>query len=116
MPTFEPTTVEAVEAELDLKVPANSTRMAQVVAVANGYVRRTHRDPVDSDGVPVEWPADKKLGAARLAAGIYRDANAPGISEGQFGGAVQESARRRVTDIAIEQLLQIGRFAPPVAL
>ncbi|GAT87967.1 hypothetical protein CVCC1112_2626 [Paenarthrobacter nicotinovorans] len=116
MPTFEPTTTEAVTEELDLKVSPDAKRLALVVAVTNSYVRRTHTDPVDSSGESVEWPADKRLGAARLAAGLYRDANAPGITESQFGGAVQEAVKRRVTDIAIEQLLQIGRFAPPVAL
>lgn len=110
---FDPVTVAEATKELDLKTGLDASRLQEVVDVTNVYVRRRHADPVGPDGLPVPWPADYRLGAARLAAGLYRDANAPGISESQFGGAVAEAIKRRVTDIAIEQLLEIGRFAGP---
>lgn len=112
-PTYDPTTPELVTLELGLQhLNPNDKQLAEVVAATNAFVRRYHSDPLDADGQPVEWGADKRLGAARLAAGLYRNANAPGVSDNGFG-ATSDVAFRRATDILIEQLLRIGRFAPP---
>lgn len=110
---YDPTTPELVALELGLQnLNPNDRQLKEVVAATNAFVRRYHRDPVDQDGQQIEWGADKRLGAARLAAGLYRNANAPGISDNGFG-ATSDVAFRRATDILIEQLLRIGRFAPP---
>lgn len=69
---------------------------------ATAYVERFH-------GKRDEWPADYRLGALRLAAGLYRDKANPGITEPFSSGNVM----RRATDIQIEQLLELGRFAMP---
>lgn len=110
---FDPTTVEAVKTELGLATGADDTKLLALVAATNAYVRRYHPDPTDADGLPVAWPADQRLGAARLAAGLYRNSNAPGISDNGLGGAASDTAFRRATDVLIEQLLRIGRHAPP---
>lgn len=69
---------------------------------AYAYVLRSH-------SAREEWPGDYQLGAIRLAAGLYRDKGNPGITEPFSQGNVL----RRATDVQIEQLLQIGRFALP---
>lgn len=109
----DPTNVEAVKVELGLQIPANDGKLVAAVEAANEYVRRYHADPVDAAGNAIEWPATRRLGAAKLAAGLYRNANAPGITDNGLGGPVSDTAFRRATDVLIEQLLQIGRFAKP---
>jgi len=113
MAQFDPTTVTAAALELGVAGAGNDTKLATYVAATNAYVRRYHSDPTDAAGVPVEWPADHRLGAARLAAGLYRNANAPGITDNGAGG-ISDTAFRRATDVLIEQLLRIGRYAPPM--
>lgn len=80
----------------------NADDLALARDAAYAYVVRAH-------GVLESWPADYKLGAIRLAAGLFRDKANPGVTE-PFG---QQNAHRRATDIQIEQLLELGRFAPP---
>ena len=82
---------------------ADDERIRAAVEAANAYVRRYRGD--------VPWTADMELGAAKLAAGLVRDGYKPTIGEGweQNGNVFA-----RVTDVEIEQLLRIGRFAPPV--
>jgi len=110
----DPTTAAAVKLELGMpNIPENDVRLQSLVKATNAYIRRYHTDPVDGAGLPVEWPDDKRLGAARLAAGLYRDQNKPGITDNGLGGQIPDSAFRRVTDVLIEQLLRIGRFSPP---
>lgn len=113
MAVHDPTTVPAVVTELGLSIPSNDSKLVALVAATNAYVRRYHADPIGPDGAPVEWAADHRLGAAKLAAGLYRNANAPGITDNGLGGAASDQAFRRATDVLIEQLLRIGRFAPP---
>lgn len=110
---FDPTTVDAAALEAGLAGAGGDAKLAAAVAAANAYVRRYHTDPTDAAGEPVQWSADKQLGAARLAAGLYRNANAPGITDNGLGGPVSDTAYRRATDVLIEQLLRIGRYAPP---
>lgn len=58
-----------------------------------------------------EWPANVKLGATMLAARIYRRRNSPaGVESLGEMGPVYVS--RNDPDLA--QLLQIGRYAPPM--
>ena len=110
----DPTTAEAVRLEAGQpNMPINDVRLVSVVKATNAYVRRYHKDPLDELGQPVEWPDDMRLGAARLGAGLLRDQNKPGITDNGLGGQIPDSAFRRVTDVLIEQLLRIGRFAPP---
>ena len=108
----DPTTAEAVKLELGLSIPANDVKLTDAVAAANGYVRRYRDEPLDAAGNLIEWDASARLGAAKLAANLYRNRNAPGISEGNLGQS-NDQAYRRATDVLIEQLLRIGRFAPP---
>ena len=75
-------------------------------------MRRYRDEPVDEQGTPIEWDASARLGAAKLAANLYTNRNAPGISENSLGQSTDQ-AYRRATDVLIEQLLRIGRFAPP---
>lgn len=110
---YDPTTAEAVKIELGLQIPSNDGKLGNAVAAANEYVRRYHADPVDAAGTPIEWPASYRLGAAKLAAGLYRNANAPGITDNGLGGPGADTTFRRATDVLIEQLLRIGRFSPP---
>jgi hypothetical protein len=109
----DPTTAELVRIELGLQIPTNDSKLLTYVAAANEYVRRYHTDPVDAAGTPIEWPASYRLGAAKLAAGLYKNSNAPGITDNGLGGPVSDTQYRRATDVLIEQLLRIGRFAPP---
>lgn len=76
--------------------------LALAKAAAIAYVERYH-------GKRAEWPDDYRLGAIRLAAGLYRDKASPGVTE-PFGNA---NVLRRATDVQIEQLLQLHRFAGP---
>lgn len=106
-----PTTAEAVKTELQIAtLNANDPKLVEAVDAANAYVLRYHPKPTEPDGSV--YRADHRLGAARLAAGLYRNANRPGISDNN-NGMSNDQAYRRATDILIEQLLQIGRFAPP---
>lgn len=97
----------AVKAELALTAPADDPKLAAAVAATIAYVARYHSEPTSG-----EWPADYQLGAAKLAANLYRNANSPGV--GEAFGISNDTAYRRATDIQIEQLLRIGRFAAPV--
>lgn len=103
------TTPELVADELSLSAPADNAKLARAVAAAVAYVARYHSEPV-GDGAA--WPMDYVLGATKLAANLYRNANAPGVAEAF--GATADTAYRRATDVQIEQLLRIGRFAPPM--
>lgn len=80
----------------------NDKDLALARDAAYAYVLRFHEDRET-------WPADFTLGAIRLAAGLYRDKANPGVTE-PFGSS---NTLRRATDVQIEQLLQIGRFAAP---
>lgn len=73
---------------------------------ADAYVRRYLDEP------DTGWTADQKLGGLLLAVGLYRDKATPGVIE-QYG-TIERAAYRRATDIQIEQLLRIGRYAKPV--
>ncbi len=75
-------------------------KLAKEAAIA--YVERFH-------GIRDKWPADYQLGAVRLAAALYRDKANPGATD-PFGTG---NVLRRATDVQIEQLLQVGRFAAP---
>ncbi|GAB2558778.1 hypothetical protein [Leucobacter ruminantium] len=81
-------------------IDAEALALAKAAAIA--YVVRHH-------GALEAWPADYQLGALRLAAGLYRDKANPGTTD-PFGNA---NVHRRATDIQIEQLLEVGRFARP---
>ena len=85
--------------------PEKVTR-AKDAAIA--FVLRRKADPTETDPAGT-WPADFKLGALRLAVGLYRDALKPGVAEPFAQGNVYA----RATDVQIEQLLQIGRFSLP---
>lgn len=76
--------------------------LERAIAASQSFVERYH-------GTRDEWPDDYRLGAVRLATGLYRDAAQKGLVE-PFG---QSNTARRATDIEIEQLLRIGRFALP---
>jgi hypothetical protein len=108
----DPTTVDAVKLELGMQIPANDAKLVGAVNAANAYVRRYREDPTDELGAPTEWDAAARLGAARLAAGLYRNANAPGITDNGLGMS-SDQAYRRATDVLIEQLLRVGRHSPP---
>jgi hypothetical protein len=112
---FDPTDVAAVKLELGMpNIPNNDQKLVALVAATNAYVRRYRTDPIDPVTLqPVAWDDAARLGAARLAAGLYRNANSPGITDSGLGGAASDTAFRRVTDVLIEQLLRIGRHAPP---
>lgn len=105
--------VTPAAAILELQQPAlnpSDPRLLAAVDAANAYVLRYHPAPTSADGET--WRADHRLGGARLAAGLYRNGNRPGISDNN-NGMSNDQAYRRATDVLIEQLLQIGRFGPP---
>lgn len=102
------TTAELVKEELSLTAPAENAKLAQSVAAAVSYVARYHREPTEGTA----WPADYVLGATKLAANLYRNANAPGV--GEAFGVSSDTSFRRATDVQIEQLLRIGRFSRPM--
>lgn len=104
----EVVTAAAVKTELALTAPADEPKLLDAVAAAAAFVARYHTAPADNQ----PWPADYRLGAVKLAANLYRNSNSPGVSEA-FGGA-GDQAFRRATDVQIEQLLRIGRFAAPL--
>lgn len=56
------------------------------------------------------WDDSCHQGAVQLAAGLYRDRATPGIAEGWESAG---NVFARLTDVRIEQLCRIGRFAPP---
>lgn len=101
-------TADQVIADLGLKVAPSDPKLAQCVAATVAYVSRYHEAPAGD----ADWPDDYRLGAIRLAAGLYRNANSPGVSEAF--GIGSDQAFRRATDVQTEQLLRIGRFAPPM--
>lgn len=100
-------TPAAVKTELALTAPADDPKLLTCVEATKAFVARYHTAPADD----AAWPADYQLGAVKLAANLYRNSNSPGISEAF--GATSDVAYRRATDVQIEQLLRIGRFAPP---
>lgn len=102
------TDAAAVKAELALTAPADDPKLSEAVAATVAYVARYHTAPADG----AEWPADYRLGAAKMAANLYRNSNSPGV--GEAFGISNDTAYRRATDVQIEQLLRIGRFAAPV--
>lgn len=104
----EVTTAAAVKAELGLSAPAEEPKLVAAVAATIAFVARYHESPPEG----TDWNADYTLGATKLAAGLYRNANSPGVSE-TFGMG-SDTAFRRATDVQIEQLLRIGRFSPPM--
>lgn len=83
------------------------------VAATKAYVARLHTTPTTGTPPVVAWPADYKLGAIKLAAGLIRNGFSASIAPDPLDGQTQ-AALGRVSDIEIEQLLQIGRFAPTV--
>lgn len=106
-----PTDPAAVAEELQLpEMNRNDKRLQSAVAAANEYVLRYHPEPTARDGK--DWRADHKLGAALLGAGLYRAANRSGISDNGLGMS-HDQAYARATDVRIEQLLQIERYAVP---
>ncbi|MFJ2370876.1 hypothetical protein [Microbacterium sp. NPDC087665] len=104
MPEPEATLIDegAVRAACGLPASGEDGELTRAIAAARAYVERYH-------GVRATWPDDYRLGAIRLATGLYRDAAQKGMAE-PFG---QSNTARRATDIEIEQLLRIGRFAGP---
>lgn len=106
-----PTDAAAVGVQLQLpNVNTNDQKLKDATDAANAFVLRSHPEPTAADGE--KWRADHRLGAAMLGANLYRNANRPGVSDNGFGVS-SDQAYRRATDILIEQLLQIERFAPP---
>lgn len=89
-------------AELLPDVRGTQKERTAAVDAANAYVARYRGND--------EWTADTLLGAAMLARGIIRDGYTPAIGEGWEQNA---SVFARLTDVRIEQLLRLGRFAPP---
>lgn len=81
----------------------NAGQLAGIVAATNAYIKRYRGD--------TPWTDDTMLGAAQLARGLWRDGYSPSIGE---GWEQQGNVFARLTDVKIEQLLRIGRFAPPV--
>lgn len=106
-----PTDAGAVADQLQLPaINRNDARLVAAVDAANAYVLRYHPEPTAKDGE--KWRADHRLGAAMLGAGLYRAANKAGISDNGLGMS-SDQAYARATDVRIEQLLQIERYAPP---
>lgn len=106
-----PTTAAAIADELQLpEINRNDARLKMAADAANDYVLRYHPEPTAADGE--KWRADHRLGAALLGAGLYRAANRSGISDNGLGMS-NDQAYARATDVRIEQLLQIERFAIP---
>lgn len=86
------------------------------VAATKAYVARYHDTPyVDPTGDPlvVNWPYDYKLGAVKLATALVKSGFSAAINADPSDPLVQSSLGR-LTDIEIEQLLEIGRFATPL--
>lgn len=63
----------------------------------------------DKLGEQEMWSARQRLGAVKLAAGLFRDQAQVGLVE----ALSDMNVRRRATDIEIEQLLRIGRYELP---
>lgn len=106
-----PTDAAAVVEELQLPhLNESDKRLQRAVKAANAFVLRSHPEPTGEDGET--WNEDHALGAAMLAANLYRNANRPGVSDNGLGMS-NDQAYRRATDVLIEQLLQIERYAPP---
>lgn len=96
-------TPERAVALSGLNVTASDPRLVAIVDATNAFVRRYRgTEP---------WTADTELGAATLARGLWRDGYAPAVGE---GWEQQGNVFARLTDVKIEQLLRIGRFARPV--
>lgn len=94
----------ALDADIDL-----------AVAATTAYVARYHDTPyVDptADPLVVAWPADYKAGAVKLAASLVRSGFSATLNSDPADPLVQSSLGR-LTDVEIEQLLEIGRFATP---
>lgn len=101
--------VDLVDREVAAARAGTSPADADLIAccdAAEAYVLRYLTKP------DAGWSADQKLGALLLALGLYRDKASPGVIE-NYGG-LDRAAYRRATDVQIEQLLRIGRYAKPV--
>lgn len=85
-----------------VKARPDDSRLVGLCEATTAYVNRYREGR--------EWTADTELGAAYLARGLWRDGHTPSIGE---GWEQQGNVFARLTDIKIEQLLRIGRFAPP---
>lgn len=55
------------------------------------------------------WSSAEQLGARKLARNLYRDSMQSGIA----APYEEPGMFKRATDVEIEQLLRIGRYAPP---
>lgn len=78
------------------------------------YVGRYHSTPMtDAEPPTVAWPYSYKLGAVKLASGLVRGGLSAALGENEPTDMFSNQAFERVTDISIEQLLRIGRFALP---
>lgn len=86
----------------DVNAAPTDPKLAAIVSATNAYVTR-----YKGDG---KWTPDTLLGAAQLARGLWRDGYTPAVGE---GWEQQVNVFARLTDVKIEQLLRIGRFAPP---
>ncbi|MCT2043400.1 hypothetical protein M3D15_08690 [Pseudoclavibacter alba] len=80
-----------------------SDALTLAAEAATEYIKRYRGDEK-------AWGADVEKGAYLLAANLYRDNASTGIAE---GWETQGNPFARATDIRIEQLCRIGRFAPP---
>lgn len=99
-PAIDPTLVRD-----ELGLPAggpDDPRLDLAIDAATEYITRYK-------GTPAAWKADYRLAGVRLAVGLYRDAAKVGITE----AFASSSTYKRATDVQIEQLLQIGRYAAP---
>ena len=110
LPDGGPTTLPAVKARL--RIAADDTRddaeLADVVDAVNARVRRW---PVAELAVGHEtWPTDVALGAAMLAARLWRRRNSPaGVEAMGPDGATY--VMRNDPDVAM--LLRLGSWQPP---
>lgn len=95
---------EALQAQLPAGASITSPDVVLAREAAYAYVTRYHDLPGEAG-----WPYDYRLGAVKLTASLYRDKASPGVVEPFSSGNVY----KRATDIEIEQLLRIGRFALP---
>lgn len=110
LPDDGPTTVETVKVQLTITPDdqRDDTRLTAIVEAVNAMVR-TWRVSELAAGLE-DWPAQVELGAAMLAARLFRRRNSPAGVEsfGQLGAAY---VMRNDPDIA--QLLRLGTYQSP---
>lgn len=108
LPVGGPTTVPETKVQLSIEDSRDDDRLADIVAAVNSLVRRmaVAREAVGAD----VWPAHIKLGAAMLAARLFRRKNSPAGVE-SFGALGATYVMRNDPDIA--QLLRLGNYQPP---